>query len=107
MSTKLTRPREGRMLGGVCAGIARSIDADVSLVRLVAAALVLFAGAGPLAYLIAWAVIPNEDTGSSFASDAAAQAKESWDTRKAQHPRGPHHPQSPDEQSDTFDPYDN
>lgn len=107
MSTKLTRPREGRMLGGVCAGIARSIDADVSLVRLIAAALVLFAGTGPLAYLVAWAVIPNEDTGSSFASDAAAQAKESWDTRKTQHPQSPHHPQSPDEQSDTFDPYDN
>lgn len=106
MSTTLTRPHEGRMIGGVCAGVARSIDADVTLVRLVTAALVLFAGAGPLIYLVAWAIIPNEDTGSSFATDAAAQAKESWDSRRGfQRPQGPQHPQSPDERSDTFDPY--
>ncbi|AFV90261.1 MAG: PspC domain-containing protein [Acidipropionibacterium acidipropionici] len=103
MSTKLTRPQEGRMIGGVCAGIARSLDVDVTIVRIITAALVVFAGAGPLAYLVAWAIIPNESTGSSFAEDATAQARESWANRNQ-----PRHPQSPDEaQGETFDPYKN
>lgn len=98
--TKLTRPKEGRLLGGVCAGIARNIDVDVTLVRIVAAALILFAGAGPLIYLVAWAIIPNEGDGSSFASEAAEQARTSWQSRKS------HRPQRTEEQSsETFDPY--
>ncbi len=102
MST-LTRPKEGRLVGGVCAGIARNMDLDVTLVRVIAAALVLFAGAGPLIYLVAWAIIPNEEDGSSFAADAAEQARKTWSNRK-----GPRHPQGPDQgtgPTDTFDPY--
>ncbi|WP_257477161.1 PspC domain-containing protein [Acidipropionibacterium jensenii] len=102
--TKITRPKEGRMLGGVCAGIARSVDLDVTLVRIAAAALVLFAGAGPLIYLVAWAIIPNEEDGSSFATEAAEQARTSWNSRKHGHTD----PAAPGDQSgsgDTFNPY--
>jgi phage shock protein C len=57
----LVRPREGRMIGGVCAGFARRYGWDVALVRLVVVAAALFGCGTPfLAYIIAWVVMPNE-----------------------------------------------
>ena len=44
-----------RALAGVCAGIARALGADVTLVRLVFALLALAGGAGILLYLALWA----------------------------------------------------
>ncbi len=44
-----------RALAGVCAGIARAVGADVTLVRLVFAVLALAGGAGILLYLALWA----------------------------------------------------
>ena len=46
---------EGRALAGVCAGIARSLGVDVTLVRLVFALLALAGGAGIVLYLALWA----------------------------------------------------
>ena len=36
--TKLIRPSEGRIIGGVCQGIANSLNLDPTVVRVVAAA---------------------------------------------------------------------
>ena len=47
--------RERRAIAGVCAGIARAVGADVTLVRLVFAVLALAGGAGILVYLALWA----------------------------------------------------
>lgn len=58
--TRLYRSESDRILGGVCGGIAEKYDMDPSLVRLVAALLVLSAGSGLLAYLLAWLIIPTE-----------------------------------------------
>ncbi len=58
--TRLYRSESDRILGGVCGGIAEVYDFDPSLVRLVTALLVLGAGSGLLAYLIAWLIIPTE-----------------------------------------------
>ncbi len=59
-SLALYRPREGRMIAGVCAGFALRFGWDVALVRLVLVlALVFGAGTPFLAYLIAWIVMPN------------------------------------------------
>ena len=44
-----------RAVAGVCAGIARALDVDVTLVRLVFAVLGLAGGAGILVYLALWA----------------------------------------------------
>ena len=55
--SKLTRPREGRIIGGVCQGIANSLRLDPTIVRVVAALLILMAGSGPLIYLVLWAII--------------------------------------------------
>jgi signal transduction histidine kinase len=45
---------EGRVLAGVCAGIAQTLDVDATLVRLVFALLALAGGAGILLYLALW-----------------------------------------------------
>ena len=58
---RLVRPREHRMVAGVCAGFAQRYGWDASLVRLVLVlALVFGAGTPVLAYAIAWIVMPNE-----------------------------------------------
>ena len=56
----LVRPREGRRVAGVCAGVARYYGWNVTAIRLIWLLLFLFAGTGGLLYLILWAVMPNE-----------------------------------------------
>src|SRR5512133_257491 len=51
---RFTRPAEGRVIAGVCAGIAQALDVDVTLVRLVFALLALAGGAGIVLYLALW-----------------------------------------------------
>lgn len=55
---KLYRSGKDRILGGVCGGIAEYFDVDPTIVRLIWILLALN-GAGVLAYLIAWVVIPR------------------------------------------------
>jgi phage shock protein C len=58
----LVRKRNGRMVAGVCAGFADYFGSDVTLIRVIVAAVaVVTGGAGILAYLVAWAIIPEED----------------------------------------------
>jgi phage shock protein C len=65
---QLIRPREGRIVAGVCAGLANYLGVDVNLIRIVFAVLtILGIGTGVLAYLIAWIVIPEEGETSSIA----------------------------------------
>ncbi len=56
----LERPRrgEGRVIAGVCAGIADSFGFSTTLVRVI---FVIFAvtGASELAYLVLWLLMPN------------------------------------------------
>jgi len=47
------------MLAGVAGGIARYLNADVTLVRVGIAALTLLSGAGAVLYLAAWLLIPR------------------------------------------------
>jgi phage shock protein C len=48
------------MLGGVAGGLARYLGADVTLVRVIIAALALLTGAGAALYLAAWLLIPPD-----------------------------------------------
>ncbi|HYX67648.1 MAG TPA: PspC domain-containing protein [Terriglobales bacterium] len=57
---RLVRPREGRVIAGVCRGFAEYFDVDVALVRLMWVLVVFFAGGGLLAYVIAWIIMPEE-----------------------------------------------
>jgi len=61
MTTKrLYRPRNERMIAGVCAGIGSYLNIDPTLVRLAVLLLAVWGGGGILAYIIAWIVIPEE-----------------------------------------------
>jgi phage shock protein PspC (stress-responsive transcriptional regulator) len=67
---KLIRPREGRMIAGVCVGIGNYFGVDANLVRIAFAALTfLSVGACALLYLLAWAVLPEEGEQSSIAEN--------------------------------------
>src|SRR5262249_30631023 len=57
---RLERPRDGRVLAGVAAGLARHLDIDVALVRILFVVATLFGGAGIVAYGAAWLLIPVE-----------------------------------------------
>jgi phage shock protein C len=58
--TRLVRPRAGRMLAGVCQGLANAYAWDVVWVRVITVLLAVFTGAGLLAYIIFWIVMPEE-----------------------------------------------
>lgn len=58
---KLVRPQEGRMIGGVAAGLANYFNIDVTLVRIIWVILLLPGGLpGFIPYLICWIMIPAE-----------------------------------------------
>ena len=61
---RLSRRRDGRLVAGVCAGLARTTRVDPTLVRLVFALLALAGGAGVVAYVGAWLALP-EDAGEA------------------------------------------
>ena len=64
----LARSRQGGMVAGICAGAASYFGWDVTLVRVVVAVLcVITGGAGVLAYLVTWAIIPVEGEKASIA----------------------------------------
>jgi phage shock protein PspC (stress-responsive transcriptional regulator) len=56
------------MLAGVAGGIARSLDVDVTLVRVIIAALALFSGAIVPLYIAAWLLVPADGEGQSVAA---------------------------------------
>jgi phage shock protein C len=66
---ELQRPRHDRMVAGVCAGIAGYFDIDVTIVRIVVAALTVAGGAGLAIYLAGWLLIPEEGASQSIAGE--------------------------------------
>jgi phage shock protein PspC (stress-responsive transcriptional regulator) len=65
---QLRRSGDDRMLAGVAGGIARYLNTDVTLVRVIIAALALFTGAGAALYLAAWLLIPADGDDQSIAA---------------------------------------
>lgn len=58
----LVRPTEGRMLFGVCAGLANYLKVDATIIRLAFVVLALVtAGVAVVAYLAGWLLIPEEN----------------------------------------------
>lgn len=62
-STKLTRSRDNRVLGGVCAGLARRVGWKTRTMRIAAIASCILPGPQFLAYLALWIVMPADDRG--------------------------------------------
>jgi phage shock protein PspC (stress-responsive transcriptional regulator) len=66
---ELRRPVEGRLLGGVAAGVARYLHADVNIVRLGFVLLTFLGGAAVPVYILAWLLIPEDGAAQSIASE--------------------------------------
>lgn len=56
----LVRPRRGRMIAGVCAGLARRFGISPLAARIIAILLVSVGGLSAWIYVVLWIVIPNE-----------------------------------------------
>jgi phage shock protein PspC (stress-responsive transcriptional regulator) len=60
---RLYRSNKDRILGGVCAGLGEHLDIDPTVIRLVWVVLTAVSmGTGIIAYVLAWIIIPEEDT---------------------------------------------
>lgn len=60
-SERLTRPSSGRVLAGVCRGVANNTGIDVAIVRVAFVLLAFASGAGVAAYLFLWALTSVDD----------------------------------------------
>ena len=58
---RLTRSRDDAKIAGVCAGVARYLGIDVTLVRILWVLLAIWPPAiGLIAYIVCWIVMPKE-----------------------------------------------
>lgn len=57
---RLYRSRMSKMLGGVCGGLSEYFQIDPSIMRIGWVVFTMLGGAGLLAYIICWLVIPEE-----------------------------------------------
>ena len=58
---KLLRSKKSRIIAGICGGIGEYFGVDPTVIRLLWVLFTFFsAGAGILAYIIAWIIIPEE-----------------------------------------------
>jgi phage shock protein PspC (stress-responsive transcriptional regulator) len=62
----LRRDVADRKIAGVCGGLARHLDVDPTLVRVVMVVLALFGGAGLILYAVLWLFVPEEGTSSAI-----------------------------------------
>ena len=69
------RPQEGRILAGVCAGIAERWQLDVTLVRIGTVVLTLLSGVGLAVYLAAWLLTPSIDAPAPLSADSELAAR--------------------------------
>jgi len=73
---RLTRPREGRWIAGVSAGLGDYFDLNPAFYRIAFAALALAGGTGVLLYLAAWLVMPEEGSTTSIAGEILEQNRD-------------------------------
>ncbi len=59
MSTSLTRPREGKVIAGVRAGLAQRFGWNTTLVRLLFVLSCLLPGPQIVLYLVLWVLMPR------------------------------------------------
>ncbi|MGA9714537.1 MAG: PspC domain-containing protein, partial [Aeromicrobium sp.] len=65
----MQRSSTPRLVAGVCAGIARYLNVDPVLVRIVFAVLIFLGGAGVILYAAFWFLVPADDAEKSIAAD--------------------------------------
>ena len=60
-SNRLVRPRRGRWIAGVCAGLADRFGLSRGVVRLLFVLSIVLPGPQVLVYVLLWIVIPSDD----------------------------------------------
>ncbi len=60
MASTLTRPQDGRIIAGVCAGLAQRFGWSVTVVRLIFLLSIVLPGSQVIVYLILWILMPNQ-----------------------------------------------
>lgn len=100
---QLVRIQQGQIIGGVCTGLARYFNMDVTIVRIIVAAIVVFTGVGPFAYLLAWAAMPKQGEDTSPLESMISQAK-NWNSQRTV--GGGSQRPTDQNRSDTFNLYD-
>jgi len=60
-TSTLSRPRKGRWIAGVCAGIGRRYGLDPTLVRLLFVLSCLLPGPQFIIYIALWILMPEDD----------------------------------------------
>ena len=75
---RLVRPRMGRLIAGVCQGVAITYGWDPTLVRVVFVLLACFSGVGLILYVVLWVAAPEEplllQTAATYPPPANPQA---------------------------------
>src|SRR6056297_1924933 len=76
MDKKLYRSKKDQIIGGVCGGIAEYFGIDSTLVRLAFVLFALIEGAGIIAYIIAWLIIPESPQSGQSKAEEEKKNKE-------------------------------
>jgi phage shock protein PspC (stress-responsive transcriptional regulator) len=61
LMSRLARPTEGRMIGGVCAALAQRFGTSATTMRVIFLLSCLLPGPQFLLYIALWIVLPSED----------------------------------------------
>ncbi|MFC5719037.1 PspC domain-containing protein [Streptomyces gamaensis] len=61
MSAPLVRPRDNRMIAGVCAGLARRFGMSARTMRILFVLSIVLPGSQVLLYLALWLLLPSEE----------------------------------------------
>lgn len=61
MASTLTRPRHGKVIAGVCAGLAERFGWSVFVVRLIFLLSIVIPGSQVLVYIVLWILMPQRD----------------------------------------------
>ncbi|MET8586577.1 PspC domain-containing protein [Streptomyces collinus] len=65
--SSLARPTQGRMIGGVCAALARRFGTSATTMRIVFVLSCLLPGPQFLLYIALWILLPSEDRAGTTA----------------------------------------
>ena len=57
---RLVRPRDDRVIAGVCAGLAQRFNLSATLVRVIFFLLLILPPAAIVPYIVLWILIPSE-----------------------------------------------
>lgn len=59
MSKSLVRPRDDRMIAGVCAGLARRFGVSATMIRALFLISIILPGSQVIVYLVLWIIMPD------------------------------------------------